>query len=378
MIITIQIEFFIRIGNIGLENKMIKQIMPMNEIQLKKSRRYFLILVSIIVILLLSILLSDILSLLAVSILLSLIFNPIVEFLERRVISRLVSVLLVFIIVALIISASFSFLLPRILNQFNNLSATLTQDNLQLFLVQIEKSLKTAFPFLSSLNIVEKFTNFSKEMILNWGNNLSNIVYSIVTIISILVIVPFMTFFLLKDKKQLVRSIINIMPNKYFEVSYSVIDKIGTQLGRFVRGWILDAFIVGLLSGIGLSILGINNPVSIGFIAGVGHLIPYFGPIIGGVPAIIISLIQFGNFSMLPSILVMFLCVYAIDNGFIQPNVFSKATDIHPLGIIILIVVGSQILGVLGMLLAVPIATVIKTASREIYLGYKNYKIIRV
>lgn len=378
MIITIQIEFFIRIGNIGLENKMIKQIMPMNEIQLKKSRRYFLILVSIIVILLLSILLSDILSLLAVSILLSLIFNPIVEFLERRVISRLVSVLLVFIIVALIISASFSFLLPRILNQFNNLSATLTQDNLQLFLVQIEKSLKTAFPFLSSLNIVEKFTNFSKEMILNWGNNLSNIVYSIVTIISILVIVPFMTFFLLKDKKQLVRSIINIMPNKYFEVSYSVIDKIGTQLGRFVRGWILDAFIVGLLSGIGLSILGINNAVSIGFIAGVGHLIPYFGPIIGGVPAIIISLIQFGNFSMLPSILVMFLCVYAIDNGFIQPNVFSKATDIHPLGIIILIVVGSQILGVLGMLLAVPIATVIKTASREIYLGYKNYKIIRV
>lgn len=357
---------------------MIKQIMPMNEIQLKKSRRYFLILLSIIVILLLSILLSDILSLLAVSILLSLIFNPIVDFLERRVISRLVSVLLVFIIMALIISASFSFLLPRILNQFNNLSATLTQDNLQLFLVQIEKSLKTAFPFLSSLNIVEKFTNFSKEIILNWGNNLSNIVYSIVTIISILVIVPFMTFFLLKDKKQLVRSIINIMPNKYFEVSYSVIDKIGTQLGRFVRGWILDAFIVGLLSGIGLSILGINNPVSIGFIAGVGHLIPYFGPIIGGVPAIIISLIQFGNFSMLPSILVMFLCVYAIDNGFIQPNVFSKATDIHPLGIIILIVVGSQILGVLGMLLAVPIATVIKTASREIYLGYKNYKIIRV
>lgn len=357
---------------------MIKQIMPLNENQLKKSKRYFLILLSICLLVVLSILLGDILAMLAVSILVSLIFNPIVDFLERKFLSRLLSVLIVFIIVVLLISATFSFLLPRIVNQFNNLSTTLTQENLQLFFQHIEKSLKAAFPFLNSINIVEKFTNFSQEIIFSWGNNLSNIVYSIVTIISILVIVPFMTFFLLKDNKHLVRSIINVMPNKYFEVSYSVINKIGTQLGRFVRGWIFDAFLVGLLSGIGLSVLGINNAVSIGFIAGIGHLIPYFGPIIGGVPAIIISLIQFGNFSMLPSILVMFLCVYAIDNGFIQPNVFSKATDIHPLGIIILIVAGSQILGVLGMLLAVPIATVVKTASREIYLGYKNYKIIRV
>jgi len=357
---------------------MINQIIPMSEVQQRNNRRYFVIFLSLSVILVLCVLLSDILAMLAVSILLSLIFNPIVDFLERRLISRLFSVLLVFIFVVFLISVSFSLLLPRISNQFNNLSATLTQENLQTFFQQVEKSVKTTFPFLSSINIVDKFTGFAQGIITNWGSNLSNIFYSIVTVISMLVIVPFMTFFLLKDKNHLIRSIINVMPNKYFEVSYAVINKIGIQLGRFVRGWILDAFLVGLLSGIGLKILGINNAISIGVIAGVGHLIPYFGPIIGGLPAIIISIIQFGNFSMLPGILVMFLCVYAIDNGFIQPNVFSKATDIHPLGIIVLIVAGSQILGILGMLLAVPIATVIKTASREIYLGYKNYKITRI
>jgi len=375
---TIQIEFLPRIRNIELEIKMIKQIMPLSENQLKKSKTYLLISLSFCLLVFLSFLFGNILAMLAVSILVSLIFNPIVDFLERRGLSRLFSVLTVFVLVGLLIAGSFSFLSPRIVNQFNNLSATLTQVNLQLFFQQFEKSLKATFPFLNSINIVEKFTNFSQSIIFSWVNNLSNIVYSIVTIIAILVIVPFMTFFLLKDNKHLMRGIINIMPNKYFEVSYSVINKIAAQLGRFVRGWILDAFLVGLISGIGLTILGINNAVSIGFIAGVGHLIPYFGPIIGGVPAIIISLIQFGNFSMLPSIIVMFLCVYAIDNGIIQPNIFSKATDIHPLGIIILIVAGSQLLGVLGMLLAVPIATVVKTASREIYLGYRNYKIIRV
>jgi predicted PurR-regulated permease PerM len=73
----------------------------------------------------------------------------------------------------------------------------------------------------------------------------------------------------------------------------------------------------------------------------------------------------------------MFTIVYTIDNGFIQPNVFSKSVDMHPLIIIILIISGSQLVGVIGMLLAVPFATVIRTAAKEIYNGYKNYSIIK-
>ncbi|MFA7229140.1 MAG: AI-2E family transporter [Melioribacteraceae bacterium] len=357
---------------------MIKQIMPISDHEMKKGKKYLWFLISLFLIILLSIVFADILAMLAVAVLISLIFNPVVEFFEKRGLSRLISVLAVFISLALVIVVSFSYLIPNIVSQFNSLSATLTTEKLQAFFQQFDRSLKDAFPFLNSINIIDKLTNFTQGIIFSWANNLNDILYSLVAVISILVIVPFMTFFLLKDNKSILKGIINVMPNKYFEVSYSVIDKITVQLGRFTRGWILDAFLVGLLSGVGLSILGINNAISIGFVAGVGHLIPYFGPIIGGVPAIIISLIQFGDFSMLPSILIMFLAVYAIDNGLIQPNVFSKATDIHPLGIIILIIAGSQLLGVLGMLLAVPVTTVIKTASREIYTGYRNYKIIRM
>jgi predicted PurR-regulated permease PerM len=186
-----------------------------------------------------------------------------------------------------------------------------------------------------------------------------------------------MTFFLLKDDIRIIKGILNILPNKYMEMSYYIMQQIIFQLSRFVRGWILDALFVGLLSILGLTILGIDNSISIGAIAGIGHLIPYFGPVLGGLPAIIISVIQFGDFSMLPSISLMFVIIYSIDNGFIQPNVFSKATDLHPLAIIILILIGSQLLGIIGMLLAVPTATIIKTAAKEIYLGYKNYRIIK-
>jgi predicted PurR-regulated permease PerM len=349
-----------------------------SEKQIRKFRTILVITFSFCVIVYLSYLFADILAMLAISVLISMIFNPIVDFLERKGFSRGLSVLIVFVTIGSLIFSGFSFLLPKIVVQFNNLTGKLTQENLQLLIHKIDESVKVVFPFLNNVNIVEKLSGAVQNIMLGLLNNFTDIAYSIASIIAVLIIVPFITYFLLKDNKRIISGIINVMPNKYFEVSYSVIRKISIQLGRFVRGWIFDAFMVGLLSGIGLAILGIDNAASIGLIAGIGHLIPYFGPILGGIPAIIISVIQFGNFSMLPKILLMFCCIYLLDNGFIQPNVFSKSTDIHPLMIIFLIIIGSQTMGILGMLLAVPAATVIKTAAREIYLGYKNYKIIRV
>jgi len=320
---------------------------------------------------------SEIIAMLVVALLLAMIFNPIVDLLEKRGINRTLAVLFVFILCGGSIFLLMSFLLPKIVHQMNSLASAITPENLKAMNDQFERTMTSFLPFFKSLNFTERFTEFLQKLVSGWVTDISSIVYSLVSIIAILIIVPFITFFLLKDSKRIIRGVINIMPNKYFEVSYWVIRKISIQLGRFVRGWILDAFILGLMAGIGLFLLGIENAASIGFIAGAGHLIPYFGPIIGGIPAIIISIIQFGNFSMLPSIVLMFVIIYTIDNGYIQPNVFAKSTDMHPLVIILLILIGSTLLGIFGMLLAVPAATVIKTAAKEIYLGYKNYKIIR-
>lgn len=320
----------------------------------------------------------DVLALLAVSILISMIFNPVVDFLEQRKISRVVAVLSIFVITGLLLFTVVSILLPKIVNQFEAIANSLNNESIKLSLTQFEQTLKAKFPFLSSLNLTERISSVFNSTILGWINNLSSIVQGVFSFLAVIVIIPFMTFFIMKDTQNLLHGIISLVPNKYLEVSYNVLTKIGFQLSRYVRGWILDAAIVGFLAGIGLALLGINNSISIGFIAGAGHLIPYFGPIIGGIPAIIISILQFGDLSMLPSVLILFTVIYTIDNGFIQPNIISKSTDMHPLVIIILILVGNETLGMLGMLLAVPIATVLKTAVKEIYFGYKHYKIINL
>jgi predicted PurR-regulated permease PerM len=351
--------------------------MALSEKQINYLKKIFLLITTILIFAFLILQLAEIFAMLIISLLIAMILNPIVDFIEKKGFPRLTAVLSVFFLSGLLIFSSISFLAPKIVHQFNTLATVITPDNIKVLFSEIEKSLKSFFPSINSALVTEKITSFIQNLFIGWVNNLSEILYSIVSIIAILVIVPFMTFFLLKDNSQIVRGLVNIMPNKYFEVSYWVIKKMSIELNRFVRGWVLDAFLVGLMSGVGLSLLGVQNAVSIGFVAGVGHLIPYFGPVIGGLPAIIISLIQFGNFSMLPSIILLFLIVYTLDNGFIQPNVFSKSTDMHPLIIILLILIGSNTLGILGMLFAVPSATVLKTAAREIYLGYKNYKIIR-
>ena len=352
--------------------------MKMDDRQYRNIKKITLVIIGLVILAYLFYVFSAILAMIIISILIAMIFSPVVDYLERKGIKRWLSVLFTYFLTGGIIFFGLSYFVPTIFKQFNTLSKAISPENLSALVGQAEKTIKSIFPFFNSINFVDRITTFMQELVIGWVNNLSNIFYSLVSILAISVIVPFMTFFLLKDTVKILRGVINIMPNKYFEVSYSVIKKISYQLSRFVRAWILDAFCVGVMSGVGLALLGIHNAASIGFVAGMGHLIPYFGPIIGGIPAIIISLVQFGDFSMLPSIIILFATIYTVDNGIIQPNVFSKGTDMHPLVIIILILMGSELLGIFGMLLAVPIATIIKTAAREIYYGYKNYKIIRV
>jgi predicted PurR-regulated permease PerM len=158
-------------------------------------------------------------------------------------------------------------------------------------------------------------------------------------------------------------------------MTVNILDKIEKQLSSYVRGWIFDAMFVGILTMTGLSILQINNAFVIGLVAGFGHLIPYAGPIVGGIPAILISIIQFGDFHMVIPIVIMFSIIYVLDNSIVQPFIFSKSADMNPITIIALLLLGNGLLGAFGMLIAIPVATILKVSARETINGFRNYKL---
>ena len=323
-------------------------------------------------------LLSDLIIILALSVLLAFIFSPFVFLLEQRGFSRLSSTLIVFAGFAIIIYVSLSVVIPKFSFQMNQLITRLEQFSLTDQLRAVQDWLTLSLPFIDFTNLTTRLEEVISTQLVNSVESLSLLLSSIVSVVAVLVIVPFITFFIVKDSKRILQGILQMVPNNYFEMSYWIIKKVSLQLGLFVRAWIFDAAFVGTLLGFGFFIIGIPNALPLGVIAGLGHLIPYLGPVIGGIPAIILSIMVTGDLSQVPLIILVVLCVYAVDNGFVQPYVFGKSVDIHPIIIILLIIAGGQLFGLIGMLLAIPVATVVKTTAKQIYYAFKNYRIVRV
>lgn len=343
-----------------------------------RSIKYFFYILGIVAALYVLYQITTVLIIIAIAILIALLFDPFVTILEMKGLNRFVSTLIIFSIIAIIFFAGLSFLIPEFLLQMNQLITTLHVNSLHDQMLSIEKVIYKYLPLFNFGELTKRTEEFISTGIVNSIDKITTLLSSIVSIVTLLVIVPFITFFILKDSKKIMHSFLKAVPNKYFEMSYWILKKITYQLGRFVRGWIFDATFVGISCGFGYHTIGINNALALGLISGIGHLIPYFGPIIGGVPAIFISIIQYGDFSHVPYIVLLIVIVYIFDNGVIQPFIFSKSVDMHPVVIILLILIGSELLGVAGMLLAIPFATVVRTAAKEIYFAYRNYKIAKL
>jgi len=340
--------------------------------------KFFLWIAAIIIFLYLVYLLTDIIIILALSILLAFIFAPFVSILEAKGFNRITSTLLIFGVFGFIIYFSLSIIIPKFVVQMDQIIKALEGFSFAEEIKALEITLLHYVPFLKAGDITHRVESLITSQLVNIFDSVSSLLSSIVSVIAVLVIVPFISFFLLKDNRRILQGLLKTIPNKYFEMSYYILKKVTLRLGLFVRAWIFDATFVGVMIGFGFYFVGVPNALPLGVIAGLGHLIPYFGPVIAGIPAIIVSIVQYGDLSQVPLILLVVLITYTFDNGFVQPYVFGKSVDMHPIVIILLIISGGILFGLFGMLLAVPVATVIKTFTKEIYFAAKNYKVARV
>ena len=113
----------------------------------------------------------------------------------------------------------------------------------------------------------------------------------------------------------------------------------------------------------------------LGLLAGLANMIPFLGPLIGIISASIVALATGGGLSMMGEVVVVFLLIQMIDNVVIQPTVVAKSVELHPLVVLFVVMVGSQIMGIIGMLIAVPLTGIIKVSSQTVYEGVKGYRL---
>ena len=196
----------------------------------------------------------------------------------------------------------------------------------------------------------------------------------LVAIMSIL----FITFFFLKEHGLFNNMITSVLPNKYEGQTFTAIDQSSKLLIRYFVGVVVQIMIVTIFVSLALSILGVKNALLIGFFAALMNIIPYIGPILGASFAILITLssnlaLPFYD-EMLPllfKVMGVFMVMQLLDNFIIQPNIFSKSVKAHPREIFIVVLMGAKIGGILGMVVAIPIYTVLRVLAKVFFSEFK-------
>jgi len=192
--------------------------------------------------------------------------------------------------------------------------------------------------------------------------------------ITFVVIVPFVAFFFLKEGHRITRNLIELVPNAYFELCLNLLHQINGQIGGYIRGQILATSVVATLAVSGLFLIDMPYALPLGLLAGLANMIPFLGPLIGIISASIVALATGGGVAVVGKVVIVFLIIQMVDNVLIQPTVVAKSVEMHPLVVLFVVMVGSQLMGIVGMLIAVPVTGIIKVSTQTIYQGVKRYR----
>jgi predicted PurR-regulated permease PerM len=191
-----------------------------------------------------------------------------------------------------------------------------------------------------------------------------------------ILVVPFVAFFFLKDGHRLRASALSLVPNRYFEVTLGILGKVETNIGRYFKAIAFQGLSVATVATIALSIAGLQYSLAIGFFVGLANTIPYFGPIIGIVAGSLVGISQTGDFSLIPGVLIAMVITQISDNAFFQPMIFARAARAHPLVILFVVLIGAQVAGIVGMLIAIPLVTTVRVVGTEVYWSIRRYRVL--
>ena len=288
---------------------------------------------------------------------------------KREGLRRLISVLFtVILVIAAIIALMYGFtvlLIGKVV--FNDLSALM--ESFMAALVSYEDTFRNWIATNMPDGMLSEKLGEIATYVMGWLSENISVSSLIATFTNIggsvidVVIGVIISIYLMKDKKfflGLWRKFLHLtFPQKGNAVITETLSEVNNVLSKFIRGALLDALFIAILSSIGLSIMGLEAAVFIGVFAGICNVIPYFGPVIGMVPAFLMGLFTEGFWEGAIAVIILFV-IQQIDANLIYPKIVGSSTGLHPLMVLLSVSVFGYFGGILGMLLAVPITGVIQ------------------
>lgn len=292
-------------------------------------------------------------------------FNPTVDFLVKRRVPRGLAILLLYVFFLGLISLLVGLVGPSLSKQVTDLI-----NNLPDYFNQVRKFVEDSADskwflwtmeqdYVSLKEVGDSLQKYLTDLPSNITNSLSS-VFSVVTNITLVVVtVPFILFYMLKDGDKLPAAIMKFVPVRYRKPALTVLSETGDTLTTYIQGQMLVCMFVGIGTFIGYLIIGLPYAFLFALIGAVTNIIPYVGPFIGAAPAVIVALIHSPTEALL--VILVVTIIQQLDGNVISPLVIGKKLNTHPLTIIILLLVAGNIAGIIGMILAVPTYSVVKT-----------------
>ncbi len=365
------IYFLIHIGNKYIDsNKKIN----VGKRQIIYFLSLFIFLTFIIVIIQSGSLIYEILSPFIFAIILAYVLNPLVTYIEKKGIKRLWAIFIIYFAIGLTILVFSVTLFPKLISEIKKLLNDLPQIGSSSYNYMYSRYVKynnNIQNLPSEFNVIKKALQVSvnkiENIITQIISNITNFLLSIFSRIVNIVLIPILAFYFLKDVDKFKNILISIIPKFCRKEVINIAKDIDEVLSGFIRDQLIVAGLVGILTTISLLILRVEFAVIVGMIAGLTDIIPYFGPVVGIVPALIFA--SLGGINKVLWVIFIFIIIQQIESGIISPRVMGQNIGIHPIVVILSLIIAGKFFGIFGLLIAVPVVGIIKVIGKH-FINY--------
>ena len=296
--------------------------------------------------------------------------NPLVNFFSKKISRFSASLLAIFvgIITVLIVIIG---VVPIIVEQTQNLITAMPR------YVEIVKGYLEEYSDNAYVQVVVEYVNtnlnaskISERLIAIATSVAQGIVSSISSTASVLVTMPFVLFFLLKDASKFNKFVISLLPKKLEKPVAETIDEIDDKVGSYIQGQMLVSLCIGVMLFIGYNVIGLHYGFSLATIAAFLSIVPYLGPVIAITPAMLVAAST--SWVMVVKMLVVWGVVQFLEGNIISPNIMGRSMNMHPLTVIFVILIGVNISGVVGAILGIPVYSILKVLISKLLISLKE------
>lgn len=308
---------------------------------------------------------KDILLTIFVALILASAFDPMVDWFQKNKIPRGVGVLIIYLTAAIVIMGTIYLIIPPIAIEVKQLSK-----DFPMYWEKISGNLNDFRNYSDS----QGWTNQIQDSLNKAQSNITTLeaaaggvfstVFAFFGGILSLIIVAVLTFYLTVEEHAMKRLMRSLVPVKYQPYVTHLTNRIQEKIGLWLRGQLVLSLIIFLLSWLGLSLLGVRYALVLALFAGVMEIIPYLGPFLGAVPAIFIAFTQAPTLAI--GVLIVYIIIQQLENNLIVPKVMQKAVGLNPIITIVAMMMGFKLAGILGIVLAVPVATAVNVVLGDL------------